>query len=95
MTPQSPNEMFKNAFANMLDLIGFNANEIMTNMSQKVLVLVPTEKRDNIADELLLCMGKVCSTAPYDWDIKDTVPNIQDSTTFEDLFNGWFINNII
>jgi len=51
---------------------------------------VPEPMQDAYPTALHLCAIRVCTNKPYLWQVASIMPEIDDTTTFEELFADWF-----
>jgi len=56
----------------------------------KVLVNIPAIMQNELPQNLLQSAIYICKRTPFLWNVQDTLPNISDATTFQELFNNWF-----
>jgi hypothetical protein len=82
----------KNAFFKTLAHTGLSVFE--SNGEQylpaKVLVTIPAIMQNEFPKNLLQCAIIICKKTPFLWNVQDTLPNITDTTTFQELFDNWF-----
>jgi hypothetical protein len=60
-------------------------------LPQTVKHVVPQPMQDAYPETLLVSLVHVCTHEPYSWLVTDEEPEIQDSTTFEDLWLSWVV----
>jgi len=66
-----------------------NCDSIRKELIRKI---VPESMLDTYSARLLACANTVCGNEPYRWTVVKEEPAIEDKTTFDDLWNGWFIH---
>lgn len=91
MTAESEKKL-KEAFCKALACTGIGAadthcDEVLTKNVKKT---VPESMHADYPVRILGCVTKVCTGEPYKWRVDQKVPNISDTATFQELFDGWF-----
>lgn len=86
----------KKAFCQVLACTGIgaaiaNCDEVL---KQNVLVAVPVEMHSDYPARLLACAIKICTNEPYYWSVKEEEPQIDAETTFQSVYEKWFLKNI-
>jgi hypothetical protein len=81
-----------NAFFRTLAHTGLSAFETDGEqyLPDKVLVTIPAIMQNEFPQNLLQSAIYICNKTPFLWNVQDTLPNITDTTTFQELFDNWF-----
>ena len=74
--------------------IGAAVNHCDDLLPKTVLVVVPEEMHDDYPARLLACAIRICNKDPYRWSVENIEPTIDADTTFQSLWNDWFITII-
>lgn len=84
------------AYAAVLDALGMGATAqgCAALMPMKVLHSVPSKMHSDLPHRLLAAATAVCCAPPYSWGIKRIEPTIDQGTTFQSLFDEWFVSLI-
>jgi len=92
MPDEISEEKLKSAFFRTLVHLGLTIfeTEYEKYFSNKILLTVPLEKQKQFPRKLRQSAVYICTRSPYQWRVDDSTPQINDNTTFEDLYNQWF-----
>lgn len=85
-------EKLKEAFGKVLVATGLGAaaNDLDALLPQNVWKVVPEAMHKDYPAKLLEATKAICTKAPYGWTVDELAPEIDDETTFGDLYNDWF-----
>jgi len=86
-------ENLKKAFCKMLSCMGIGAAEAdCESLFHKVIkVIVPGSMHNDLPNRLLSSANSVCTKEPFYWRVDQKLPHIFEDTTFQEIFNNWFI----
>jgi len=85
-------QKLKEAFCKALACTGIGAAENNCDevLPQVVKHVVPQDQHSDFPVRFLACVTKVCTGDPYKWRVDQKVPDSSDTTTFQELYDGWF-----
>ncbi len=83
----------KEAYCNALacTAIGAAVNHCEDVLPKTVLLVVPERMHDDYPARLLACAIDIGTNDPYRWSVENKEPTIDAETTFQSLWNDWFI----
>jgi len=89
-------ENAREAICRVLSCIGIGAAEENCEemFERNTLVAVPAAMHNDLPDRLLGCAVNVCTDEPFEWTVEQTAPEIDEETTFEHLYQDWFVQII-
>ncbi len=82
----------KSAYLKTLKSVWDNFDNIENIFSEKVLEKIPADLHWELPNVLYLKTKEICSDAHQNWKVKYVIPEINENTTFEDLYEKWFKN---
>jgi hypothetical protein len=84
----------KSAYSKIFISISDNFDNIEDIFSKKVLEKIPTDLHQELPEILYLKTKELCSDVHYKWKSDNGIPEINENTTFKDLYEKWFKNII-
>ena len=89
-------ESAKKAFGEVIACTGIGSADEGCDalLPEKVLVRVPHSMHSDYPARLLAGAIKVCSHDPYGWCVDQQEPTLADTTTFQSLWDDWFLKII-
>ena len=82
----------KSAYSKIFMNISDNFNNIEGIFSEKVLEKIPVDLQQELPEILYLKTKEICSNMNYKLKADNVIPEINENTTFEDLYEKWFKN---
>jgi len=82
----------KSAYSKIFINISDNFNNIEGIFSEKVLEKIPVDLQQELPEILYLKTKEICSNMNYKLKADNVIPEINENTTFEDLYEKWFKN---
>jgi GTPase Era involved in 16S rRNA processing len=82
----------KSAYSKIFVNISDNFNNIEGIFSEKVLEKIPVDLQQELPEILYLKTKEICSNMNYKLKADNVIPEINENTTFEDLYEKWFKN---
>jgi len=82
----------KLAYSRIFINISDNLKNIEGIFSEKVLEKIPVDLQQELPEILYLKTKEICSNMNYKLKADKVIPEINENTTFEDLYEKWFKN---
>lgn len=85
-------ENLRNAFSRVIALSGVRVDEDSLDelMSVRIGDSDPAASQKDYPVRLLNVACEVCSEKPYNWNVREIIPEVYYTTTFGSLYENWF-----